>query len=145
MSDLFAVILSMFPLFSYTFRLQRHELTSFFLGRSPAVTFCWIGGPMRKRRPDGGRLLPTFFAGTRCVRHLSPFLSIIHPEKTITPLFSSTHPDQFFCPFVFNQPSRAIFIFNIFFPSPLCFQSLIGRYFSRSTSLGFSAPVMGNG
>jgi hypothetical protein len=45
---------------------------------------------------------------------LSPFLSITHRENTITRLFSSTHPEQFFCPFVFNNSSRGLFIFNIF-------------------------------
>jgi len=44
---------------------------------------------------------------------LSPLVSVTHPENTITRLFSSTHWEHFFCPFVFNQPLGAIFIFNI--------------------------------
>ena len=44
----------------------------------------------------------------------SPFLSVTHRENAITSLFSSTHWEHFFCPFVFNKPLGAIFIFNIF-------------------------------
>ena len=37
----------------------------------------------------------------------------------VTPLFSLTHPEHFFLPFVFNNSSRATFIFNIFFVPPV--------------------------
>ena len=45
---------------------------------------------------------------------LTPFLSSTHRENRITSLFSCTHWEHFFCPFVFNQLLGAIFIFNIF-------------------------------
>jgi hypothetical protein len=45
---------------------------------------------------------------------LTHFESRSNSENTITPLFSSTHPEQFFRPFVFNNSSGATFIFNIF-------------------------------
>jgi len=57
--------------------------------------------------------------------HVFIDLKNIEPEECLTALFSSTHPEHFFCPFVFNDSSRATFIFNIFFVLPLCFQQLI--------------------
>jgi hypothetical protein len=51
----------------------------------------------------------------RCiVQALSPLFSVIHPRILVTCLFSSTHPEHFSIPFVFNNSSRAPFIFNIF-------------------------------
>jgi hypothetical protein len=47
------------------------------------------------------------------VSYLTPLLSVTHPEKPTTSLFSSTHWEHFFWPFVFNQPLGSTFIFNI--------------------------------
>jgi hypothetical protein len=52
-----------------------------------------------------------------------------HPENRLTLLFSSTHWEHFFCPFVFNRLLGATFIFNIFFLPFLCFHQLIGSTF----------------
>jgi hypothetical protein len=42
---------------------------------------------------------------------LTNLFSLTYPENNITYLFSSTHPEHLFFPFVFNNSSRAIFIF----------------------------------
>ena len=60
--------------------------------------------------PDGS--ISRWPASRFCV--LSSFLSVTHPEIEITCLLSSTHPEHFYNPFVFRNPSRGLFIFNIF-------------------------------
>ena len=72
---------------------------------------------------------------------LSSFLSMSHHENEITSFFSSTYWEHFFCPFVFDKSLGGTFILNIFISDTLCFQRLIGRYFSLSLSLRPSAPL----
>jgi hypothetical protein len=69
-------------------------------------------------------------------------LQDINAEKRITRLFSLTHPDLFFCPFVFNNSSGPICIFNIFFSSSLCFQYVIRFNLNPMNLLGL-APCFG--
>ncbi len=56
---------------------------------------------------------------------------------TITALFSSTHQEHFYRPFVFNNSSRGLFIFNIFLywmiSSAL---GWVGEVFGRAAALG---------
>jgi len=59
----------------------------------------------------------------------SPFFSATHRENKITRVFSINSEEHFFCPFVFNKPSGAIFIFNIFLCQPV--RTLISELVSR--------------
>ena len=72
-----------------------------------SVHLPWIDGPMSRFRAFIIYPSPSSFF------RLSLFLSVSHRENAITSLLSSTHPEHSFCPFVFNNSSRAIFIFNI--------------------------------
>jgi hypothetical protein len=100
-------------------------------------------GALRDLRPFGpelGTAVSNFVPQFSRNLHVFIDFTYIQGKKRLTSLFSSTHPEHFFWPFAFNNSSRAIFIFNIFFASPLCFQQLIQTTFLPLDSLRVSAP-----
>ncbi|MDR3677241.1 MAG: hypothetical protein P4N24_17270, partial [Acidobacteriota bacterium] len=60
---------------------------------------------------------------------LTHLFSASHRENRLTRLFSSTHWEHFFCPFVFNNSLGATFIFNISFIDPPLFSATYWEHF----------------